>query len=240
MIPQELLRAGHLDEAIAALGSELREQPSDTQRRMFLFELLCFAGNYDRAAKQLSILADSGPEVGKLTTYLGAVLQAEQTRQSMAASGEMDTLTVDSGPGSWNDVPFSHLEDADPRQCSYFEFIGYSQYHRIPISEVLSVEMDAPARLRDLIWCPARISFRQRPDETIEALIPALTAGACQHADPLVRLGRVTLWEDRDGVSVPRGQRLFQTNNTDWPVLELRNLRLGAVQQQDQPQMDLM
>ena len=145
----------------------------------------------------------------------------------------------------YNNIGFSYLsvsqlEDADPRQCSYFEFIGYSQYHRIPISEVLSVDMDAPARLRDLIWCPARISFRQRPDETIEALIPALTAGASQHADPLVRLGRVTLWEDRDGVSVPRGQRLFQTDNTDWPVLELRNLRLGAVQQQDQPQLDVM
>jgi type VI secretion system protein ImpE len=45
----ELYREGRLDEAIEALGQALRDSPEDTRRRTFLFELLCFAGNYDRA-----------------------------------------------------------------------------------------------------------------------------------------------------------------------------------------------
>ena len=56
MTAAELLRTGRLDDAIRTLGDELKASPLDTQRRSFLFELLCFAGQYDRAEKQLGIL----------------------------------------------------------------------------------------------------------------------------------------------------------------------------------------
>ena len=59
MTPQELYRNGRLREAITALGEELRKSPLDVKRRTFLFELLCFAGEYGRAEKQLTVLADS-------------------------------------------------------------------------------------------------------------------------------------------------------------------------------------
>jgi type VI secretion system protein ImpE len=49
MSVQELFRAGKLQEAIQALGSEVRDRPGDNQRRTFLFELLCFAGEFSRA-----------------------------------------------------------------------------------------------------------------------------------------------------------------------------------------------
>jgi type VI secretion system protein ImpE len=49
MNSRELYQAGRLDEAVQALGSELRNDPTDTKRRTFLFELLCFTGEYDRA-----------------------------------------------------------------------------------------------------------------------------------------------------------------------------------------------
>ena len=54
-----LYRAGHLQEAIDALGDELKKQPLDTKRRTFLFELLCFAGEYERAEKHLDVLSDA-------------------------------------------------------------------------------------------------------------------------------------------------------------------------------------
>ena len=58
MNAKELFQAGRLDEAIQALGAELRDNPADARRRTFLFELLCFAGEFDRAEKHLDILAD--------------------------------------------------------------------------------------------------------------------------------------------------------------------------------------
>jgi type VI secretion system protein ImpE len=79
----ELYRAGRLEEAIDALGAAVRDNPTDAQRRTFLFELLCFAGNYDRAEKQLDALARNGQdaEMGALV-YRGA-LHADRIRQSM-------------------------------------------------------------------------------------------------------------------------------------------------------------
>src|SRR6266481_6109993 len=47
MTAKELYREGKLTAAIQALGAELRDNPTDAQRRTFLFELLCFAGEYD-------------------------------------------------------------------------------------------------------------------------------------------------------------------------------------------------
>ena len=64
MTARDLFQAGRLNEAVQALGSELRNDPTDAQRRTFLFELLCFAGEYDRAEKQLDILADLSKEAG--------------------------------------------------------------------------------------------------------------------------------------------------------------------------------
>ena len=61
MTARELYQAGKLDEAVQALIAELRDNPGDTKRRTFLFELLCFAGNFDRAEKQLDILSQGSP-----------------------------------------------------------------------------------------------------------------------------------------------------------------------------------
>jgi len=80
MTARELYQAGRLGEAVQALNAELRDNPGDTARRTFLFELLCFAGNYDRAEKQLQILAqeNSNSQLGALL-YQGA-LNSERTR----------------------------------------------------------------------------------------------------------------------------------------------------------------
>jgi len=59
---QQLLQSGHLDEAVKALTTEVRDDPTDPRRRTFLFELLCFAGDYSRAEKQLDVLSQGGPQ----------------------------------------------------------------------------------------------------------------------------------------------------------------------------------
>src|SRR5579862_762391 len=81
--PNQLLQAGKLSEAIQALNDEVRNHPEDSKRRIFLFELLCFSGDYDRAEKQLNILGteDMQKEMGALV-YRSA-LHAERTRQDL-------------------------------------------------------------------------------------------------------------------------------------------------------------
>jgi type VI secretion system protein ImpE len=58
MTTTDLFQAGRLEETIAAVSAEMKSNPTDVRRRTFLFELLCFSGDYDRAEKQLALLAD--------------------------------------------------------------------------------------------------------------------------------------------------------------------------------------
>src|SRR5579871_3770735 len=84
-----LYKAGHLREAIEALGAELKKQPLDTKRRTFLFELLCFAGEYDRAEKHLDILSDTNAESAAGAMLYRSALHAERERQGMFERNEL-------------------------------------------------------------------------------------------------------------------------------------------------------
>jgi len=54
---RELFTTGKVREAIQMLTAHLRDRPSDRAQRTFLFELLCFAGEFVRAERQLAVLA---------------------------------------------------------------------------------------------------------------------------------------------------------------------------------------
>lgn len=51
-----MLDAGNLDGAIEHALNAVKSKPTDIQARTFLFELSCFAGNWDRAEKQLEVI----------------------------------------------------------------------------------------------------------------------------------------------------------------------------------------
>jgi type VI secretion system protein ImpE len=55
---EELLRSGQLDEALAALESEIRADPANARLRVFLFQLLCVLGDWERALTQLNTAAE--------------------------------------------------------------------------------------------------------------------------------------------------------------------------------------
>lgn len=229
MTAAELYQAGRLDEAIRALGDGLRQDPTDVRRRTFLFELLCFAGEYDRAEKQLGVLEQEGRDasVGALL-YRGA-LHAERTRQAMFGPGGLPPggAAPRQVSGTLNGRPFSSLEDADPRIGPRLEVFAAGQYTWLPLEHVSTAVAEPPRRLRDLLWFPitVRPSERMRELELGELLMPALTPGAWRHPDPLVKLGRVTEIETlADGNDAPVGQKLLLVDGEEFPVLELREL----------------
>lgn len=83
--PKELLDAGDLKAAIEALTQEVREAPADPQKRTFLFELLAFAGDWDRAEKQIAAAAGAdAPSQMAAGVYRG-LLQAERDRARVFA-----------------------------------------------------------------------------------------------------------------------------------------------------------
>jgi type VI secretion system protein ImpE len=78
--PKELLDAGDLKAAIEALTQEVREAPADAHRRTFLFELLAFAGEWDRAEKQIAAAAGTDAPGQLAAGVYRGLLQAERDR----------------------------------------------------------------------------------------------------------------------------------------------------------------
>ena len=233
MTAQSLFQAGRLDDAIGALNTELRSNPTDVQRRTFLFELLCFAGNFDRAEKQLDILSQGSKEAAMGTLLYHSALHAERTRQAMFAD---DTLPIaGEAPvrvgGTLNGEPFSSIEDGDPRVGPRLELFAAGQYTLIPFAHLESVRMQPPKRLRDLLWAPAVV--RTAPSfkglELGEVLIPVMAPGSWQDEEDAVRLGRSTAWIAlADGREAPIGQRVLRIDGEEVPLLEVRDLVLST------------
>ena len=159
MTARELYQAGKLAEAVQALNGELRDNPGDTKRRTFLFELLCFAGNYDRADKQLEILAQENKDAQMGALVYRAALHAERTRCDVFQKKEYPQTGGSSEPqavkGTWNGKPFESISDADPRIGARLEVFAAGQYLWVPFEHIASIEIQPPKRLRDLIWAPA-------------------------------------------------------------------------------------
>ena len=231
MHARELFQAGRLDEAIASLGVEIRSDPTDAQRRAFLFELLAFAGNHERAEKQLDVLGAASTQAGMGALTYKAALHADRLRTDMFTRGALPEGAPPAAvAGTLNGQPFASLEDADPRIGARLEVFAGGQYLWLPLEHVASLRLERPARLRDLLWAPAKLLTGPgfRGVELGEVLLPVLTPLAAAHPDPLVRLGRMTVWDALpDGRPAPAGQKLLLVDGEEVPLLEVRELIIG-------------
>lgn len=237
MTPQELYKQGRLADAISALGAEVRDNPSDARRRTFLFELLCFAGEWARADKQLEVLGQAGPSSELGVMLYRSALFAERQRQDLFAKGEYPKPPQEAAEredgriGTHDGKPFEALTDADPRIGARLELFAAGNYLLLPLEHIASIHIQPPKRVRDLIWTPAavRTSASFKGTELGEVLLPVLAPGSWQHADDAVRLGRATVWEERDGIDdfIPVGQKMWLVDDEEVPFLELRALEFN-------------
>jgi type VI secretion system protein ImpE len=228
MNAKELFHAGRLEDAIQALVAELKNDPGNDRHRTFLFELLCFAGAYDRAEKQLDVLAQSGNKNAELGTllYRGA-MAAERTRQGMFESRTFpESSEAETVSGSIDDRHFEWISDADPRIGPKLEVFAAGAYMWIPFVHIESIEIPQPRRLRDLIWTPAVVrtgpAFEDK--DLGEVLLPAMCPLSAKSPDDAVRLGRSTIWEESAEGAIPLGQKVLIVDDEEIPLLQIRRL----------------
>ncbi|HEX4000836.1 MAG TPA: type VI secretion system accessory protein TagJ [Pirellulales bacterium] len=101
MTASELFQAGKLDEAIAAQTAQVKASPGDQAKRLFLFELLAFAGELDRARRQIDALQYEELELQAATADYRKLLDAEETRRKVFREGLQ--------PKFLEDVPPEHV-----------------------------------------------------------------------------------------------------------------------------------
>ncbi|MDB5445620.1 MAG: Virulence protein SciE type [Phenylobacterium sp.] len=90
----ELLKAGDLGGARAALIDQVKRTPQDQPGRMFLFQLLCVLGEWDKAKAQLRALAQLSPEAQMLAVSYNMAIDAELTREQVFSGVAQPALLV--------------------------------------------------------------------------------------------------------------------------------------------------
>ncbi len=91
----ELYQSGQLNAAIEAQLQAVRSAPLDSGRRTFLFELLAFAGQWDRADQQLAVMAQETAEKGWGATVYQNLVVAERNRQKVFAGQAKPDVFLD-------------------------------------------------------------------------------------------------------------------------------------------------
>jgi type VI secretion system protein ImpE len=84
----ELFKAGKLQAAIDAQLQEVKRNPADQAKRMFLFELLVFSGDLDRARRQIDAVTYGEAERDAVVIGYRKLLDAEEDRRKLFRDGK--------------------------------------------------------------------------------------------------------------------------------------------------------
>jgi type VI secretion system protein ImpE len=85
MTAEENIRAGDLEGALRVLHESIKKNPADSKLRVFLFQLLCVNGQWEKALTQLSLVANLDADAMLLAQIFQPVIQCEALRQEVFA-----------------------------------------------------------------------------------------------------------------------------------------------------------
>jgi len=262
---ERAVREGNLDAALEHLQQELRRAAADPKLRVFLFQLLCVRGEWDRAQTQLRVAADLDAQALPMAQMYGDAIRCELLRREVfagtrsplvfgepepwlalllqsvqqaggdpAAAAELRSQAFEQAPpseGSINGEPFQWIADADMRLGPVCEAVINGRYYWVPFARIASIELDAPADLRDVVWMPARFQFANGGEAV--GVIPTRYAGSESADDARLKLARYTTWEERvPGLFTGAGQRMWSTDAGEYALMDVRNVKVespGAV-----------
>jgi type VI secretion system protein ImpE len=93
------LRAGDPRAALQHLTAAVRAKPADAKLRIFMAQLLCVLGQWERAHTQLNVVADMDAETVAMRETVGHAIRCEMTRAKVFAGSR--TPMVFGQPDEW-------------------------------------------------------------------------------------------------------------------------------------------
>ena len=94
----DLFQAGQLDEAIQAATDAVKRNPTDSSTRGLLVQLLCFAGDLERADSQLNTIGVQKAEAMLGVALIRQLIRAEQARQQFYSEGRVPEFLAEPSP----------------------------------------------------------------------------------------------------------------------------------------------
>ena len=147
-----------------------------------------------------------------------------------ARAGDLRARAFEAAPssaGALDGKPFKWVADADARLGPMLEVIVNGRYAWLPFERLRAIRLEAPADLRDLVWTPAFLTLETGAE--IPGLVPTRYPGSEASEDSQLRLCRRTEWKQLDAEAtcwVGAGQRLLATDDGEYPLMDVRAIRL--------------
>src|SRR5262249_8258752 len=110
MPAEQSLREGRVEEALAELQSQVRKAPDNAEYRVFLFQLLCVLGDWERARAQLKVLGELNPGSLPLVRVSGTAIPWEL--RGGGVSGGAKTPLIRGEPLPWLALLLQALSEA--------------------------------------------------------------------------------------------------------------------------------
>jgi type VI secretion system protein ImpE len=82
-VAAQSLKGGDPVAALAQLQEQVRARPADPKLRVFLFQLLCVVGQWERALNQLSVASNLDPEAVAMAQTYGDAVRCEAIRDDV-------------------------------------------------------------------------------------------------------------------------------------------------------------
>jgi type VI secretion system protein ImpE len=84
-LAEQAVRSGDPEAALKTLQEQVRQNPSDAKLRVFLFQLLCVVGQWERALTQLNVAAELDASTLAMAQMYREALQCESLRAEVFA-----------------------------------------------------------------------------------------------------------------------------------------------------------
>jgi type VI secretion system protein ImpE len=95
MTASDSFKAGRLQEAITLQIQDVKAHPADHAKRLFLFELLAFAGDLDRAKRQIDAIEYDELELEAAALAYRKLIESEQARRRLFGEGLSPQFLLD-------------------------------------------------------------------------------------------------------------------------------------------------
>ena len=96
---REALQSGDVQQTLDLLKAEIRRAPRDARLRIFLFQMFCITGEWDRALTQLGVAGELDPAADAMVQAYGLAIRCEVLRGKVF--GGTRSPTVLGEPGTW-------------------------------------------------------------------------------------------------------------------------------------------
>jgi len=191
--------------------------------------LLCEGIRKDVFAGNRAPLIFGEPEswIALLLEALRVEIDGQKVAAKALRAEALDKATVVSG--EIDNEAFEWIADADSRIGPMLEVVINGQYYWVPFHRLSLIQLTAPEDLRDFAWLPAQFVWANGGEAF--GFIPSRYSGSEDSTDSQIQLARKTEWEEiSTDMYKGLGQRMLTTNNNDYPLLDIREIKFNSVE----------